>query len=268
MTTVQSTTKIPARLSTGRGLLDIGPLQAPSIVLLHSLGLDHRMWGTVAKMLAGDFRVIAPDLLGHGSLATASAMTSITAAADDVKELLTEAGLSSVALVGISMGGAVAQELALRWPDMVRALALLATMPKGVPPFADRAAAAEASGLSAQIPITLDRWFGRARVESNDPVVQYARDILDRVDVASWASAWRALAGHDATERLQELSIPVICMAGSEDNSTPPSLLASIAERIPNARLEVIAGAPHLFNMTHPKRVGDLLASVAQSEIV
>lgn len=265
MTNVPLARGAQKRLHAARSLLDLGPVEAPAILLLHSLGLDHRMWEAVAHGLADRFRVIAPDLIGHGSLASIGAMTSIADAADDVKELLEAAGLASVVLAGISMGGAVAQELALRHPDRVRALALLATMPRGGPLFAERAASAESGGLAAQIPMTLERWFGDARVKDDDPLVQYARDVLDRTDVTRWASAWRALAGHGAAERLPNLSIPVLCIAGAEDTSTPPSLLASIAATIPNARLEIVRGAPHLFNMTHPERVADLLASLAQS---
>ena len=126
-----------------RRLLDWGDPEAQPIVLLHSLGLDHELWRPVAARLRGRFRVIAPDIAGHGRERGDALMTSIAAAADDIVAILNELGVASATIVGLSMGGAVAQEFALRHPSRTKGLGLIATMMKGAPVFAERAENAE-----------------------------------------------------------------------------------------------------------------------------
>jgi 3-oxoadipate enol-lactonase len=132
-------------------------------------------------------------------------------------------------------------------------------MPKGAPVFNERAELAERDGMTAITEGTMSRWFNAADLEANTAGVLYARATLANTPLPAWAAAWRALAGHTAAERLPSIGAPTICIAGENDPSTPPALVASIAAAIPGAQYEVIKDAPHLLTLTHPARVAELL---------
>jgi 3-oxoadipate enol-lactonase len=251
------TLRLPSRAAVR--VLDAGVAAEPPFLLLHSLGLDHGVWGLVADRLARHRRVIAPDIAGHGPDAAEAPMTSIIAAADQIVELMDALGIDTAIVAGISMGGAVAQEMAIRHPGRVAGLVLLATMPKGAPVFNERADIAERDGMTAIVEGTMARWFNPAHLASQDDGVRYARSALEKTPLAAWAAAWRALAGHAALDWLPTIKAPTLCISGETDLSTPSALVSSIAAAIPGARFEVIAGAPHLLTLTHPDEVSALM---------
>jgi 3-oxoadipate enol-lactonase len=228
-----------------------GPERGRPVLFLHSLGLDHRVWLPTLEPLSQTFRLLAPDLLGHGAVAGATELTSIADASDHLVDMLDHLEIERIAVAGLSLGGAVAQRLALRHPHRVGALALIATMPKGVQAFRDRAEAAERDGMAAQIDATLTRWFTPAMVAADLHPVAEAREILLRTDISKWARAWRALADHDTLDSLSGIAAPALCVAGELDPSTPPSLLKTIADRLPHAQYVDILGAPHLLPLTY-----------------
>ncbi|MEJ8574263.1 alpha/beta fold hydrolase [Microbaculum marinum] len=244
--------------------LDTGG-DGPVLVLCHALALDHRMWAETARILAPRFRVIAPDLMGHGQ-DEVTVPKDIGELADDVGMLLDARNVDRFHLAGISMGGAVAQHLAIRAEDRVAGLALMATMPRGGPVFEDRAVAAETDGIAAQVAGTLARWFTAAEIAADLPGVRYARTQLRCTPVARWASAWRALARHDATEGLRSLRCSVTCIGVSEDTSCPPAVIEALQASIPGAGLRMLQGASHLFPLTRAQETAGLLADAfAQS---
>jgi 3-oxoadipate enol-lactonase len=236
-------------------LTDVGSESGPTFVLLHSLGLDRGVWGRVASRICAQARVVVPDLPGHGADAATAPLRSIVEAADQVIELLDVLNIESALICGISMGGAIAQEVALRHPQRVAGLGLLATMPKGVPAFLDRAAAAEAGGMDAVVEPTLQRWFTADDVARRTKEVRYAEHCVRTLPVSAWTAAWRKLATHDTVDRLPSITCPTVCIAGDLDPSTPTTLVRSIADRIPNATFHTIPGAPHLLTLTHPNDV-------------
>lgn len=258
---------LPARQASTRSracwdLTDVGSGPGPVFVLLHSLGLDRQVWSPVASRLAVEARVIAPDLPGHGVDSADQPLRGIADAADQVFELLEALNIEKAFVGGISMGGAIAQEVALRHPGRVAGLALLATMPKGVPAFLERAVAAEAGGMEAIVRPTLQRWFAEDDVRQMTMPVRYAEGRVRTIPVSAWAAAWRALAAHDAIDRLADIACPTVCIAGGLDPSTPPALVKSIADRIPYAAFHTIDGAPHLLTLTHPEEVSVLLRAL------
>jgi 3-oxoadipate enol-lactonase len=213
--------------------LDLGRPAGSPVVLLHPLGLDHRAWLPLATRLAVRHRVVVPDLQGHGIGARGRTLTSVAGAAEELM-LLTEAlGLSEFVLVGLSMGGAVAQEIAASRSDRLRGLALLGTFPRGQAAFLQRAEQAQTESREARIGATLARWFRPMDLGLNPSGVRYARAMLETTDAHAWAAAWRALAGFDASGRLGHIAVPTLCISGSLDTSTPPPVLASIAAAIP-----------------------------------
>ena len=268
---------MPEALTCGSGpstsqlcgtFLDVGTHSAVPIVLLHPFGLDWRVWSPVANRMKHAFRVIAPDVAGHGSNREERPLTSIDDAGDAIVRLLDEQGLDRVVLVGCSMGGAIAQSVAVRHPGRVAALVLIATFAKGGEAFLERAAQAERDGDgSSQVASTLDRWFPAGPAVAQARHRRYAEMMLRAHPASGWSSAWRAMAAVDHRPGLSRLTMPCLTVAGERDVSTPVALLRSICDAIPHARHVTIAGAPHMLVLTHPDEVSDaIMEFVATAE--
>jgi pimeloyl-ACP methyl ester carboxylesterase len=187
--------------------------------------------------------------------------------ADDVHVLLGARG-SAPAAAGFSFGGMVAQHLALKYPKDVSALAICAC-PSTLKPenrviASERGAKAEREGIGVVLDATLDRWFTPEFRASG--AADAARDRLLSDNVMAWAQAWRAMAAIDTSARLGAIQVPTLCLAGEIDKSSPPEIVAAIAEQIAGARFAVIPGAPHMLLIEQPQAVarviGDFLAGL------
>lgn len=232
-------------------VLIAGPEDAPPLVLLHCLAMDHRMWRRMIGPLAERFRVIAPDLRGHGFLGRTDPLTDLDEAARDVTAILDALGIERAHVLGTSMGGAIAQHVALDHAGRVDRLLLVATLCKGVPAFADRAAAAERNGVGSLMDVTLTRWFRPEDLAVRDWPVRNAALMVERCTTERWASAWRALEKLETVRRLDAIAAPTLLVAGAEDTSTTPEMMKTMADAIPESEFRVIDGAPHLVCMTH-----------------
>jgi 3-oxoadipate enol-lactonase len=225
----------------------------PHVVLLHPVGLDLTFLEPVAAELCRSFTVLSIDLRGHGQ--------SLDDYADDVHLLLHARNFAPAAVAGFSFGGMVAQHIALKYPQDVSALAICAcpsTMkPENRVIAAERGAQAERGGMGAVLDATLDRWFTPLFRASG--ATDAARDRLLSDNVSAWAQAWRAMAAIDTSARLSAIQVPTLCVAGELDKSSPPEIVAAIAERIAGARFAVISGAPHMLFIEQPKAVGRVI---------
>jgi 3-oxoadipate enol-lactonase len=203
------------------------------VVLLHPVGLDLTFLEPVAAELRRNFTVLSVDLRGHGQSPAVSPAQSLDDYADDVHALLHKRGFAPAAMEN-------------------RVIA------------AERGAQAERGGMRAVLDATLDRWFTPEFRASRGS--DAARDRLLSDNVGAWAQAWRAMAAIDTSARLGAIRVPTLCVAGEFDKSSPPEIVAAIAERISGARFAVISGAPHMLFIEQPKAVariiGDFLAEL------
>ncbi|KRA83690.1 alpha/beta fold hydrolase [Altererythrobacter sp. Root672] len=222
----------------------------PVLVLVHALGLDWRMWRDVIPHLTRAHRVIAYDLRGFGAAQTAAPAQGLSDYAVDLAELIQSLGTGPVHLAGLSLGGSIGLELALKHPELLSSLTVIAATAWSFPAFAERAHAADEQGLPAQIAPSLTRWFRPSDLATNNWGVRYARDCVERADLAGWRAGWNALAGIGVGEHLGQICIPTHVIAGENDASTPPSLMQGLAE-IPTTRFTTISGAPHMLALTH-----------------
>ena len=231
------------------------------LVLCHSVTLDHRMWAPVVGRLPGGVPVLAYDVRGHGPGAFDGPF-DFAACALDLVAHLDRLGLDRVHLAGVSMGGAVAQEFAIRHGARLTALTLLATGPRGRKASGDRAAVTSRAGLLALVAPTLARWLTPAFVAAGGPWVDYVRDRIAGFDVGVWRAAWTALGERDVTAHLGDIAVPTRCVAARDDASTPVARMAELADAIPGGRLVEIAG-PHLSPIEEPDAVAAVLADPA-----
>lgn len=229
-----------------------------ALVLVHALGVDRRMWRDVVPALARNFRVISYDLRGHGHAAGARDI-SLDAFAADLGALMDALSIDRAVVVGLSLGGAIAQTFALRNPRRLAGLGLVATTAWPQPAFAERALAAERDGMEAQIASTLTRWFTGEALAKNGWAVRYARDRVRRAFTADWAESWRALATIDVEARLPAVEVPTAVIAGELDRSTSPELMRRLASLFPKASFDVVERAPHMLSLEAPEALAEVL---------
>ncbi|MET7305276.1 alpha/beta fold hydrolase [Embleya sp. NPDC005575] len=233
----------------------------PAVLLVHSLGVDWRMWEPVAARLAVGRRVFAYDLRGHGRAAGAPAAGGMAELGADLLGVLDALGLERAHLVGLSLGGAIAQTAAVVYPDRVASLALLGAPDHPLPEaFEARARAAETEGMAAQIAPTLTRWFTPEALAEDLPGVRYARERIRRFDPADWAATWRAYRSLDVRGRVDGHRLPTLVLAGERDAAAGPEFMAGVAARIPGSVYRELPGTPHMQSLERPDQVTAVLA--------
>ena len=220
----------------------------PPVVLLHGLGLDGSVFD---DLRLPDHMVIRPDLRGHGASAVPDGPYSMGGLIKDVEHLLDAQGIKDAVVFGLSLGGMIAQGLAVKRLDLVRGLVLCATAAKlGQPgPWHDRAKIARESGMSALTQETLARW--------NSGDVPKARDLLLNTNREGYAATCEAIAGTDFYTPTSGLRLPTLGLGGDRDKATPPDLVRETTDLIPGSTFHLIRGAGHLAPETH----GPVIAS-------
>ena len=221
-----------------------GPTGGRPVVFANSLGTDLRLWDAVLPLLP-DIRAIRFDKRGHG-LSDLSPPHSIDELAEDVAALVETLGTGPVVMIGLSVGGCIAQALASRRPDLVRALVLSNSAAKmGTPDgWQARINAVRAGGTAAIADQVMERWFAPAFRAT--PAQAAWRNMLARTSAQGYAETCRVLAELDLTARTARLRLPVQVIAGEEDGAASPDLVAATAALIPGARFDIIPGAGHL----------------------
>jgi len=228
-----------------------------TVVLSHALGCDLTMWDALANTLATDCRVIAYDHRGHGSSDAPDALYSMAELADDAARLLRELDTGPVVWVGLSMGGMVGQELALRHPALVRAL-VLANTTSGYPEAAQavweqRIATVREQGIEAIADAVMGRYFHDGfRAQRPGTVARFRRRVVS-TDAVGYVGCCNAVGKVDTAARLGSIAVPTLVIAGELDQGTPVAMAQALADGIPEARLVVLQEASHLSAVEQPQ---------------
>jgi 3-oxoadipate enol-lactonase / 4-carboxymuconolactone decarboxylase len=265
----------------GSQLSDPGPDHArkPLMVLGPSLGTSvTALWSPCVGGLADRFHLVGWDLPGHGaspavtgrSLDFADVAAAVIDLVDAVQEERGEPA-GPFAYAGDSASGAAGLQLLVDAPERIRAAVIMCSSAAfGIMPgWDDRAEAVRASGTSSLLELSLERWFPDGFVEREPDRVASLLHSLRETDDESYAQICEALGRFDVRERLADVTVPVLAVAGSEDVATPTALLEEIAAGIPGTRLMVLDGVAHLPPAEAPSVVVKLLAQhLAPSEPV
>ena len=210
-------------------------------------------------------RVIAYDLPGHGDTPGAPADWTFDAASAMLARAAATTGASRVDVLGVSIGGMIAQAFTLACPETVRSLTLIgtaATFSEDERGFARaRAATARRDGMAAIIPTTLERWF-TPQTRARRP------DIVDRVaksmragDPAIYAAMWNMMAGLDFADRLGEIGCPTLVMTGEADPICPPAVAKRIHDGVAGSQLAIVPDAAHMCILEQPDAISRRIAS-------
>jgi 3-oxoadipate enol-lactonase/4-carboxymuconolactone decarboxylase len=243
--------------------VDFGGPEGGSLLLLGpSLGTSAAtLWSGVAQKLSPRVRVVGWDLPGHGRGARAEPFTMAELAAA-VLVLADELNAETFHYAGDSVGGCVGLQLALDAPRRVETATLLCTgavigTPDG---WHERAATVRGQGMGTMLAGSAQRWFGPGFIERQPGISAALLDTLSHTDPESYAQTCEALAGFDVTDRLHEIVLPVLTVAGSDDGPTPPDSLQRIASGVKDGELVVLDGVAHLAPAEAPDRVAGLIA--------
>jgi 3-oxoadipate enol-lactonase len=237
--------------------------QGPWLMLSHSLATDLSLWDDQMAALTARFRVLRFDTRGHGGSSAPDQPYDFPLLAADVIGLMDVLDVRHADFVGISMGGMIAQHVALTAPERIDRLVLVSTT-SGYPPEAramwgDRIAAVRAQGIEPLVAPTLERWFTPAWRQTHPAVMARIGGLIRATPATGYIGSGQAIATLDTTSRLSELRCPTLVIAGTDDAGTPPAMGRKIAEQIPGARFESIDSASHLCNVEQAEAFNRLL---------
>ncbi|MEU9399267.1 alpha/beta fold hydrolase [Streptomyces sp. NPDC048242] len=237
-----------------------GPEDAPVIVLGPSLGTTWHMFDRQVPELVKQWRVFRFDLPGHGG-APAHPAGSVGELTDRLLATLDALGVQRFGYAGCALGGAVGLELALRHPERLASLALIAASPRfGTPDeFRQRGVIVRTNGLDPIARSAPERWFTGGFAAAQPAITEWAVQMVRTTDPGCYIAACEALAAFDVRPALGRVGVPTLVLVGSEDQVTGPAEARTLVAGVPDARLAVVPGASHLVPVEQPAAVTDLL---------
>ena len=238
-----------------------GAPDGPVLVLTHALGFDLTIWDHVIPLLPPTLRILRYDHRGHGGSDTPEPPNSMGALITDAERLLDHLNIRDCVFLGLSMGGLVAQGLAVKRLDLVRGLILSNTATKiGTEAFwQDRIAQVRAGGLAAINTSATDRMFSRAFRAT--PEFTHWQNLMLNGNPDGYIGCAAAIAGTDFYTPTASLRLPTLAIAGSEDAATPPDLVRETASLIPGSRFALIRGGGHLPFIERAQAYADALTT-------
>jgi 3-oxoadipate enol-lactonase len=234
--------------------VDEGAKDKPALLFANSLGSDLRMWDPLVPLLAKDFRLIRYDLPGHGLSEAPPPPYSASDLAGDVAGLLDALKVGAAVICGLSVGGVIAQQFAVDYPDRVRALVLCDTGARigTVASWEERIALVRQKGMGALVEMSMARWFSEQfRKRQGDQVRGYA-NMVARAEADGYIGVCCALRDADLIQLSASIRQPTLVLCGEQDSATPPDMARQLAGIIPNARLSLIAEAAHISCVEQP----------------
>jgi len=234
------------------------------LLLVHGLGVSGAVFQPLLPALSARYRVIIPDLRGHGQSRRLPGPDSVERMAADIENLLDLLGISSCSMLGYATGGAVVQQVARAYPERVRSIALVCSYA--------RSAATLREQIQSRLRPELFRLLGAAGVgrlaaHTGCPrgvpadTFAFVCDAMAANDGRRIAPVARSLQGFDSRPWLHEIACPALVVGGTADPTTPAQHARELAAALPNAELHMIPGAGHWLVKTHTPALLDLLTT-------
>jgi 3-oxoadipate enol-lactonase len=243
-----------------------GPEDGTPVVFANSLGTDLRLWDQILPLLPQGLRILRFDKRGHGLSDLPEWPYSMGQLVHDTERLMDKLGFRDAIFIGLSIGGMIAQGLAAKRLDLVRAVVLSNTGAKiGTREiWQTRIDAVNAGGLAAVVDATMERWFSKPFHETD----QYHawRNMFLRCPAEGWTGCGAAISGSDFYASTAQLRLPALGIAGSEDGSTPPDLVRETVGLIPGSEFRLIRNAGHLPCVEAPEEYAAILTEFLKAQ--
>jgi 3-oxoadipate enol-lactonase len=242
-----------------------GPPDGPVLVLNHALGMNLTMWDAVVPLLPSGLRILRYDHRGHGRSDAPAPPYSMGALIHDAERLLDHLGLRDCVYLGVSMGGLVAQGLAVKRLDLVRGLVLSNTAAKiGLPAWwDDRIATVRKDGLAAINAAAVQRLFSPA-FRASVAVDRWA-DLMLHGSRDGYLGCSAAISGTDFYQTTATLTLPTLVIASDRDLVTPPDLVRETGDLILGSQFHLLRGAGHFPMIEKPAEYAAVLTTFLHS---
>ena len=243
----------------------------PPVVLLHPFPANHELWLPVAQMLATRYRLIMPDLRGHGESSLGSGPATMQKHASDVARVMDDARVDRAPLIGVSIGGYAIFEFWLRFRDRVTALVLCNTKAQADTPEA-RAARLQAAddvlqrGTGPFFESMAQKLLGETTRRSRPHLVEGALRMMRKMSAENVAGVQCGMADRpDSVATLKTITVPTLIITGDEDIMTGVPEAELMKQHIPGSQMKVVAKAGHYSPWEQPEEVGRLLRQFLDS---
>jgi 3-oxoadipate enol-lactonase len=238
--------------------------RGPALVMLHCLGMTHHLWDYLGG-LADRFTLVSYDLPGHGETALPDAHYGVEELSAQLAAVLRREGIAQAHVMGISLGGLVAQCLAATEPAMVNRLVLCDTTPRYTDEaranWTVRAAAARRDGAASLLPMIEKIWFTPEFVAAEAPAVKLVRDTFHACSGEGYALACEALGAADLRALAARIMAPTLVVCGADESDAFKDAARWLAQNIAGARLEFVTQAAHASVLEQPAAIERLLRS-------
>ena len=241
---------------------------APYITFVTGIANDLTMWDAQVAALGKDYRTLRYDLRGHGDTQATEGDYTLELLVRDLAGLLNELNIQKTHLVGLGLGGAIAQAFAIEHPQRVNTLIPCCCRAKMVPEFAAmwhklREVVAK-DGVEAIVEPTAQRWFSDEWKAANPQALQDVRNMIRGTTTLGYLGVTAAFLGLDVEAKLLEIKARTLYLSGAEDKvGGPPQLMAELAKKVPGAQHRSVPKAAHIANIQNPagfnKEVADFL---------
>jgi 3-oxoadipate enol-lactonase len=229
------------------------------LILSHSLACTTRMWDPQVAAFRDRYCILNYDMRGHGKSAAPAGPYTLDMLADDVLGLMKHLGIERATFIGLSIGGMIGQTLALRQTRLFDKMVLADTghsqPPEAIKQWEERIRIAQAQGMKALVPSTMERWFTPAFRES--PQAKAIAKLIENTPVAGYIGCGQAIMKLNTTARLKEIKLPVLAIAGEADPSAPGTKY--LGENIPGAKLVMLKQAGHIANVEQAEKFNQAL---------
>ncbi|HYL91318.1 MAG TPA: alpha/beta fold hydrolase [Burkholderiales bacterium] len=229
--------------------------KGPLLLFLHGIRGNKRNWHGQIEAFSKGFTAAAWDARGYGESDDYSGPLQFDHFTGDVLRVAEHFGAAKFHLVGLSMGGRIARNVALRSPERLHSLTLVSTTP-GFDALSADEVKRFVTERRTNNPDAVRQLIGsRARREA----IEELEDSLARVRAEPYRRTLEASVAQDRAAPIENIRVPTLVIAGDEDKVYPPSLAQSVAKRIPGAELVMVKGAGHLVNLERPGRFNEIL---------
>ncbi|MGA9040897.1 MAG: alpha/beta fold hydrolase [Terriglobales bacterium] len=237
----------------------------PPVVLLHPFPVHHEFWLPVAETLKGRYRLILPDLRGHGASGIGEGPATMEKHAADLERVLDNERVGRTVFVGVSIGGYILFEFLRRYRARVTALVLCNTKAQADTPEA-RAVRVQAAadvlerGTEPFFESMLPKLLGKTTHTTRPDLVQGALRMMRKMSTEDVALVQRGMAARtDSVATLSAIKVPTLVITGEEDMLTGAAEAEVIRKNIPGSKMKIIARAGHYSPWEQPEEVGKLL---------
>ena len=234
------------------------------VTFVTGIANDLSMWDGQVAVLGRRFRILRYDLRGHGGSEAPRGDASIPVLVDDLKTLLDSQQIERTSLVGLGLGGAIAQAFAIRHPERVERLVACCCRARMVPDFAAMwhklRETVQHKGLETIVEPTVQRWFSEDFKAAHPEVLDKIRRMIRRTSLAGYLGVTNAFLGLDLEEDLGGITAPTLYVSGANDRlGGPPELMQGLAGKVRGARHVSVPDAAHIANIQNPEGFNHVL---------